>query len=460
MANSIMDTLTNVALGFKAVSGEKAVNAANSFKYATGISAAGAIGLAGAVGAGAGVVSGVMDGTGPIDGGLGGLATGVLASAAVVGGAVMTKQGRKIVNRIGVGRRGAEFERIDENSRKMVRDAFASGDDARKKASKDAWTRGPVSLARTGSKNKNGGVTPIHETVGEASPGSAAAQNSSALFNPGKKAGLKPSVAAAAMINTGSLNTSLLKGHAAQEIPIPGFDSGSLVGLNLSLPPKITSTKSPSVPGLNFSGTIDIGPGASIHGGYSVPMGKNETVAKRSASMGSRTDGSMAIKTGSKSESEKEHMIQLNRNYRDKESDVLKISSKTGNGIASNRIKEFENARRLRDEAASAYKAKYTMNPNRYTPSTMPISNRGIDTTPNNIPGNSKSWFQDANETYTKNHSASKFSDVSGRSSWSSASSANVVSSTFGKESKEQLYNERISLKNRSNAAMNYIMNR
>ena len=193
-SEGIMGAVTNFGLGFQSIGGLDAVKNANAFRLATGMSATGAIGLAGAVGAGAGVVSGVMDGTGPIDGGLGGLATGVLASAAVVGGAVMTKQGRKIVDRVGRAKGGKIAERY--NNRTGGFDSFADKIHGTSKGEGDLWNnfaRGAYmdkSVAHTarsyknptfkkpiqaGSENRVGGTTtPLQQTTAGANSGSVA----------------------------------------------------------------------------------------------------------------------------------------------------------------------------------------------------------------------------------------------------------------------------------------------
>lgn len=185
--SGIVDTIQNIALGFDSVGNVDALKAASSFRLATGMSATGAIGLAGAVGAGAGAVSGVMDDTGPIDGGLGGLATGVLASAAVVGGAVMTKQGRKVVDRIGKGRFKGQFEQMTSkaNARIDGMNQLTGGKgDAWSNFSKDIYSQKDFGIGLKGKPAKTGSdlgtatqTTSLQQTTDGANPSSVASQS-------------------------------------------------------------------------------------------------------------------------------------------------------------------------------------------------------------------------------------------------------------------------------------------
>lgn len=188
--SGIVDTMQNIALGFDSVGNVDALKAASSFSLATGFSATGAIGLAGAVGAGAGVVSGVMDGTGPIDGGLGGLATGVLASAAVVGGAVMTKQGRKIVDRVGKGRFKGDWEKKTGFANSIIDKKYVEtggAGDSWSNFAKDIYSNSTAKPAKTGSNlGTSTKVKPLQQATAGANSGSVAetiAQKAARLSN-------------------------------------------------------------------------------------------------------------------------------------------------------------------------------------------------------------------------------------------------------------------------------------
>lgn len=123
----ILNTLGKWSSQLDMIGGRESLMGAAAFVEATGNSAVKTIGMTAAAGTAIGAGMGFLDDTGTIGGAVGGGVTGLLSSAAVVGGAIMTKSGRSMVNALGK-TNAKEFDAGMKVHEKEIQGMFGKGD--------------------------------------------------------------------------------------------------------------------------------------------------------------------------------------------------------------------------------------------------------------------------------------------------------------------------------------------